>query len=123
MHALATARPARPEPARREPGSPEPGSPRVTASGVSLGDRPSPGPEGFGVSGDGDSAPDLDGEAPGLGGVRDRIGIWRGLLDRPLTSYYLVLGITILLLGLGLVMVQSAGSVAHLAAGLSAWFD
>jgi cell division protein FtsW len=55
--------------------------------------------------------------------VRDRIGIWRGLLDRPLTSYYLVLGITILLLGLGLVMVQSAGSVADLAAGLPAWFD
>jgi hypothetical protein len=30
---------------------------------------------------------------PGLG-VRDRIGMWRALLDRPLTSYYLVLGIT-----------------------------
>ncbi len=55
----------------------------------------------------------------GLGGVRDRIGIWRGLLDRPLTSYYLVLGITILLLGLGVVMVQSTASVADLSAGLS----
>ena len=31
---------------------------------------------------------------PGLGGVRDQIGMWRALLDRPLTSYYLVLGIT-----------------------------
>ncbi len=59
---------------------------------------------------------------PGLG-VRDRIGTWRALLDRPLTSYYLVLGITMLLLGLGLVMVQSTASVVDLAAGLSAWSD
>ena len=59
---------------------------------------------------------------PGLG-VRDRIGMWRALLDRPLTSYYLVLGITMLLLGLGLVMVQSTGSVADLAAGLSPYSD
>src|ERR1700736_3683608 len=60
---------------------------------------------------------------PGLGGVRDRIGMWRALLDRPLTSYYLVLGITTLLLGLGLVMVQSTASVADLAAGLSPYPD
>jgi cell division protein FtsW len=60
---------------------------------------------------------------PGLGGVRDRIGAWRALLDRPLTSYYLVLGITILLLGLGLVMVQSTASVADLSVGLSPFSD
>jgi cell division protein FtsW len=63
---------------------------------------------------------------PGLAGVRDirgRIGAWRALLDRPLTSYYLVLGITTLLLGLGLVMVQSTGSVADLAAGLGPYSD
>jgi len=48
---------------------------------------------------------------------------WRALLDRPLTSYYLVLGITVLLLGLGLVMVQSTASVADLAAGLSPYSD
>src|SRR5579859_471562 len=60
---------------------------------------------------------------PSLGAARDRIGSWRALLDRPLTSYYLVLGITILLLGLGLVMVQSTGSVADLAAGLSPYSD
>src|ERR1700731_3270463 len=59
----------------------------------------------------------------GLGGVRDRIGAWRALLDRPLTSYYLVLGITMLLLGLGLVMVQSTASVADLSAGLSPYSD
>ena len=60
---------------------------------------------------------------PGLGGVRDRIGMWRALLDRPLTSYYLVLGITTLLLGLGLVMVQSTASVVDLTAGLSPYSD
>jgi cell division protein FtsW len=59
----------------------------------------------------------------GLGGVRDRIGTWQALLSRPLTSYYLVLGITTLLLGLGLVMVQSTASVADLNAGLSPYSD
>jgi len=60
---------------------------------------------------------------PGLGGVRSRVGVWRALLDRPLTSYYLVLGITTLLLGLGLVMVQSTASVADLSVGLSPYSD
>src|SRR3984885_1901636 len=59
----------------------------------------------------------------GLGGARDRIGAWGALLDRPLTSYYLVLGITLLLLGLGLVMVESTASVADLIAGLSPYSD
>ena len=59
----------------------------------------------------------------GLGGIRDRIGAWRALLDRPLTSYYLVLGLTMLLLGLGLVMVLSTASVIDLSAGLSPYSD
>jgi cell division protein FtsW len=92
----------------------------MTASDVRLGDGPS---AGFGVPADGDGLPDLDSEALVLGGVRDRIGMWRALLDRPLTSYYLILGLTMLLLGLGLVMVQSTGSVADLSAGLAAWSD
>jgi cell division protein FtsW len=72
----------------------------------------------------GPGAPDTAGLGlRGLGGVRDRIGVWRALLDRPLTSYYLVLGITTLLLGLGLVMVQSTASVADLSAGLSPYTD
>src|ERR1700749_2699556 len=54
---------------------------------------------------------------------RVQLRTWRALLDRPLTSYYLVLGITVLLLGLGLVMVQSTASVADLAAGLSPYSD
>jgi cell division protein FtsW len=56
-------------------------------------------------------------------GLRARIGVWRALLDRPLTSYYLVLGITALLLGLGLVMVQSTASIVDLTAGLNPWSD
>jgi cell division protein FtsW len=39
------------------------------------------------------------------------------LLDRPLTDYYLILGITTLLLAIGLVMVLSTSSAAELAQG------
>ena len=61
---------------------------------------------------------------PGWWGyVKARTTAWRALLDRPLTSYYLVLGITILLLGLGLVMVESTASVADLSEGLSPYSD
>jgi len=52
-----------------------------------------------------------------------RAGSWRALLDRPLTSYYLLLGITYLLLGLGLVMVQSAAAAIDLGNGLSPYSD
>jgi cell division protein FtsW len=72
-------------------------------------------------------APDVDGPGlrglPGAGGLTGRIGAWRGLLGRPLASYYLILGITMLLLALGLVMVQSTASVADLSAGLSPYSD
>ncbi len=61
-------------------------------------------------------------EAP-LAGARDRLGSWLALLDRPLTSYYLVAGITLLLLGLGLVMVLSTSSVQDLSEGLPAYSD
>src|ERR1700676_1102436 len=82
------------------------------------------GPDGAGGLAELDAAPaNAALGSPGLDDVRDRFGAWRGLLDRPLTSYYLVLGITVLLLGLGLVMVQSTASVADLTAGLPAWSD
>jgi cell division protein FtsW len=55
--------------------------------------------------------------------ARDRVTTWLALLDRPLTSYYLIIGITALLLGLGLVMVLSTSSVQDLAAGLPAYSD
>ena len=107
----------------------------IMHQGVTFGGQPS---GGFEVSWDGDgsahpSLPDPGGLVPearkspgGLGSMRDlqgRVGAWRALLDRPLTSYYLVLGITTLLLGLGLVMVQSTASVADLSAGLSPYSD
>ena len=47
----------------------------------------------------------------------------RALLDRPLTSYYLIIGITTLLLCLGLMMVLSTGSVIDLAKGESPYHD
>ncbi|HEY2519450.1 MAG TPA: putative lipid II flippase FtsW [Streptosporangiaceae bacterium] len=55
--------------------------------------------------------------------ARDRVTTWLALLDRPLTSYYLIIGVTALLLGLGLVMVLSTSSVQDLAAGLPAYSD
>jgi cell division protein FtsW len=44
-------------------------------------------------------------------GPRGWISAASGLLDRPLTSYYLVLGCSMLLLALGMVMVLSASSI------------
>ncbi len=51
---------------------------------------------------------DDDEERPGPRGWFSGPG---GLLDRPLTSYYLVLGCSMLLLALGMVMVLSASSI------------
>src|ERR1700750_2368730 len=59
----------------------------------------------------------------GLAGIGDRVRTARALLARPLTSYYLIAGITPLLLCLGLVMVLSTGSVADLAQGESPYHD
>ena len=53
----------------------------------------------------------------------DRLAAGFALLDRPLTSYYLIIGITALLLGLGLVMVLSTSSVQDLTEGLPAYSD
>jgi cell division protein FtsW len=63
------------------------------------------------------------GAASPVAGARDRLASWLALLDRPLTSYYLIVGITALLLGLGLVMVLSTSSVRDLSAGLPAYSD
>ena len=46
-----------------------------------------------------------------------RVAAGLRLLDRPLTSYYLVLGLTMLLLALGLVMVLSTSSAQSIAQG------
>jgi cell division protein FtsW len=64
------------------------------------------------------SATPLAGRGPArLPRVKGRVSGRLGLLDRPLTSYYLVLGITMLLLALGLVMVLSTSSAAALDSG------
>jgi cell division protein FtsW len=48
---------------------------------------------------------------------RERLAAWRALLSRPLLSYYLVMGISALLLALGLVMVLSTSSAIALVNG------
>jgi cell division protein FtsW len=53
--------------------------------------------------------------------ARDRVSARLAFLDRPLTSFYLVLGITTLLLALGLVMVLSTSSATGLMNGISPW--
>ncbi|MCW2905046.1 MAG: cell division protein FtsW [Streptosporangiaceae bacterium] len=53
-------------------------------------------------------------EDEGHPGPRAQAAAVIGLLDRPLTSYYLVLGCSVLLLTLGLTMVLSASSVKQL---------
>jgi len=53
--------------------------------------------------------------------ARERVAVRLAFLDRPLTSFYLVLGITTLLLALGLVMVLSTSSATGLMAGSSPW--
>jgi cell division protein FtsW len=49
--------------------------------------------------------------------ARGRVTSGLRLLDRPLTSYYLVLGITVLLIALGLVMVLSTSSAQAISQG------
>ncbi|HEY3733523.1 MAG TPA: putative lipid II flippase FtsW [Streptosporangiaceae bacterium] len=56
--------------------------------------------------------------APGAGlAPRDRLASVSALLDRPLLSYYLIIGIVVLLLALGLVMVLSTSSASSLISG------
>ena len=87
--------------------------------------------EGFGPAGDEDAGrPDAGQALPwrdslggGVVGVRERVRAARALLDRPLTSYYLILGATALLLCLGLMMVLSTTSVTDLNQGESPYHD
>lgn len=60
------------------------------------------------------------GQGPGaLAGLGERVRAARALLDRPLTPYYVIAGITTLLLCLGLAMVLSTASYMDLAIGES----
>jgi cell division protein FtsW len=60
---------------------------------------------------------DPPGLVPDASAHPSRRAMLLALLDRPLTSYYLILGITTLLLALGLVMVLSTSSVQNLGQG------
>lgn len=74
-----------------------------------------------------DGAEIADGQLPAVGlqldmhdrllGVGDRARRLKALLDRPLASYYLVLGCTLLLLGVGLMMVLSTSTAYDLDQG------
>src|ERR1700735_3113359 len=59
----------------------------------------------------------------GLAWIGERVRAARALLDRPLTSYYIIAGITTLLVCLGLVMVLSTASVYDLTQGESPYHD
>jgi cell division protein FtsW len=92
----------------------------------------SSGTDPLGCDEDGDPrAPDDEGRAGGAApavaslaaGLRERARSGRALFDRPLASYYLIAGITALLIMLGLVMVLSTGSVMNLSQGLSPYSD
>jgi cell division protein FtsW len=75
------------------------------------------------VLGDGAALPRRGPLGGGVAVVRERVRDARALLDRPLASYYLIVGITTLLLCLGLMMVLSTGSVIDLAQGESPYHD
>jgi cell division protein FtsW len=86
------------------------------------------GPEGDALGTDEDEEPELaaagtSAEVSPVSALGERVRAWRALLDRPLTSYYLLVGITTLLLSLGIVMVLSTGSVSDLTQGLSPYHD
>jgi cell division protein FtsW len=76
-----------------------------------------------GPVGDSPAAPQgLDGVRV-LGGLRGRVHTLRELIARPLAPYYLIFGITALLLMLGLAMVLSTGSIKDLTDGESPYSD
>ncbi|MEU8381846.1 putative lipid II flippase FtsW [Streptosporangium sp. NPDC048865] len=61
-----------------------------------------------------EGAPAKEGAPARPEGFREHLLAFRELLDRPLTSYYLILGCSALLLTLGLMMVLSASSIEAL---------
>jgi len=95
---------------------------RVGGSAVDEGFGPA-GDEGAGRPDAGQALPWRDSLGGGVVGVRERVRAARALLDRPLTSYYLILGATALLLCLGLMMVLSTTSVTDLNQGESPYHD
>src|ERR1700722_2801917 len=96
------------------------GTPKLEGMHVSVEDSPRQDAPGAAE----DEAPAAAGQArAALAGIGGRVSAARALLDRPLTSYYLIAGITPLLLSLGLVMVLSTASITDLAKGESPYRD
>jgi cell division protein FtsW len=98
-------------------------TPGTPAEGTDSGGRSTKGGRGGGGGGAGGGG--TGGGRGEPGGRREplsgRLSGVIGLLDRPLTSYYVVLGCTMLLLALGLVMVLSASSVEQISETRSAY--
>ena len=69
------------------------------------------------------AAPPVAGAAERASGLRDGALRLKALLDRPLASYYLVLGCSLLLLGVGLMMVLSTSTAYDLDQGLPRVLD
>ena len=99
------------------------GTPKLEGMYVSVEDGPAqdaPGAEGA-------EGPAAAGQAhaarAALADIGGRVSAARALLDRPLTSYYIIAGITTLLLSLGLVMVLSTASWVDLSKGESPYHD
>ena len=91
------------------------GTPKLVGMYASVEDGPASDPPG--------SAEDAGQARAVLAGIGGRFSAARALLDRPLTSYYLIAGITTLLLSLGLVMVLSTASWVDLSKGESPYRD
>jgi len=100
----------------------------TTACGSGL---DGPGLDGSGLDdpgadgGDPGAGPDRGGGPAAAGGLvpRERLAAWHALLSRPLLSYYLIVGISALLLALGLVMVLSTSSASALVNGTPPYKD
>src|SRR3984957_5796151 len=96
------------------------GTPKLEGMYVSVEDSPPQDAPGAAEP----EAPAAAGQArAALAGIGGESRAGRALLDRPVTSYYLIAGITTLLLSLGLVMVLSTASVADLSLGESPYHD
>ena len=95
-----------------------PGSPASTGLGGGQAGGEAEGTAGIRLTGPGSP---LDDARVRIIGLRDGVMRLKALLDRPLASYYLVLGCTLLLLAVGLMIVLSTSTAYDLDQGLPAY--
>ena len=96
--------------------------PDVAAAGVAATEADADAPGATGLPGE-PSASDALATDGAISGVGRQVRAIRELFGRPLTPYYLLVGIMSLLLMLGLVMVLSTGSIRDLTNGQSPYSD